>query len=147
MPVKRIDNYNDYLRSKGVRFLTGEACALGLRKLYDVDEDAVFDVENYFGMTMRSEGRSGGAASFLMSDDARMGLCIYFLFLDGADEVYLFNIDGSTHIRAHINLDETEREREKRMLSLFDWVRRWYAVPGQQHRNFASVHAIGGFNN
>ena len=148
MTVKRVTNLTDYLRENGVRYLTSEACALGLRSLYDVDKEVAPHLEDFFGMSFRAVARNNGEYSVLIAKDVLWSLCIFLAFVNGADEVYDYKDEfgENHHLRIHIDLTEEERERERKLMQ-YGEVRRYWPVAGQRHRNFASVHAAWGFSN
>jgi hypothetical protein len=148
MPIRAIRNPNDYLRDRGIRYLTSEACTLGLRSLYDVDEEVAVGVEDFFGMNLRCPARNYGKNSVLISKNVLWDLCVFLAFIEGADEVwdYVDEFGEGRHLRIHTNLTKTEEDREWKMIENGRCVRH-SPVTGQKHRNFSSVHATWGYSN
>ena len=108
----------DDLRPFGIHCLTGEACGLMLRILFDLTAQGKTIAEKCFDISLTSEAWNGGSkddlhvASVMLTREMLTPIGIFALLESGCTEVYLhdevlYGVEQSDH------LDEVERIKRR----------------------------------
>lgn len=170
--ILSLRNYRN-LEEYGIEFLTGEACAMGRRKLFDLTEEGIKHVERFFGGSIDirrgTNTNPGSEASILLTGETvkELGLNIVWNEYPEAD---WFAVQGSTiyestaETRA-LSTSLFHAEREDRLEELFETLEgmvwsyakslqsfreqglRWQRGQGltsHPHRGDKNVHAFSG---
>jgi hypothetical protein len=124
-----VSNYHDYLKGQGVGFLTSESCGLGMRLLFDLSDRGKRLVEMFFSVRCENPnwnsrvGAAEAVASIRMPRSILKELCIFALFLNGAQYVFDAHEEGAVVFSQHLvavwadkgdprNLDEFKKLRD-----------------------------------
>ena len=93
MKKEMITDISKYLEGQGVGYLTGEACGIGLRKLYDLTERGKILVEQFLSTTADSApwnstvGIEPTVASIMLPPAILRPQAIFAMFVNGATAV------------------------------------------------------------
>lgn len=108
----------DDLRPFGIHCLTGEACGLMLRILFDLTTQGKAVVEKCFDISLTSEAWNGGSeddphvASIMLTREMLMPIGIFAVLESGCLEVYL-NDQVLYGIEKTDNIDDVERLKRR----------------------------------
>jgi hypothetical protein len=161
----------DSLEEYGIKFLTGEACALGNRKLFDLTEEGTRRVEKFLGGAVGfregSNTNSGAVASVLLPRSVIPDIALHIMWEEHEDVPWLIKtgteIMGATaEVKAlygelararykgkEDKYRETLAQHEKMMLHVLDRIGDFSWQRGQKNarhprRGDKNVHATSG---
>ncbi len=147
MKQKAVRHYGDYLRENGIRYLTSESCAIGLRGLYDVDPDIVAAIESFFGVTLNARGwNNQDGKSIMLSNTVLKDLCIFLLLYNGCDIVAEITGDNP-HVRGYWDVEYTDdvwRDEAQRINKFCGGKWRTYDAGTAIVRDLRNVHMFTG---
>src|SRR5437867_11962011 len=110
--MKTIRNY-DELRPYGLNCLTGEACGLGMRLLFDVTDKGRELLKTFFGvcdLSLPSNWNSGANGSIMLPHEVARPLMVFALLKGGCVEVWedwdtkeLYGIENAEELAEYVS--------------------------------------------